>query len=103
MVQNSLQSVLRYARRLAESGQEATASDAELLNQFSLHRCDHSFARLVERHGSVVWGVCRRILPAAQDAEDCFQATFLVLARKACSLQGCDFLAAWLHRVAYRL
>jgi RNA polymerase sigma factor (sigma-70 family) len=103
MVPSSLHSVLRYARRLAESGQGEQPSDSTLLQQFSAQHCDHAFARLVERHGALVWGVCRRVLPGAQDAEDCFQATFLVLARKADTLRNCDSLAAWLHRVAYRL
>ena len=90
MVQSSLQNVLRYARRLTESGVGEQPSDATLLQQFSADQSDHAFARLVERHGSMVWGVCRRILQAAQDAEDCFQATFLVLARKANTLHNSD-------------
>ncbi len=103
MPQSSLQNVLRYARRMAEAGQGSPSSDADLLNHFSIHNDDGSFALLVERHGSMVWGVCRRVLDVVQDAEDCFQAAFLVLARKAHTLQKSESLGAWLHRVAYRL
>jgi RNA polymerase sigma factor (sigma-70 family) len=103
MAHSSLQNVLRFARRMAEAGQGSTSTDAELLKHFSIHNDDLSFAHLVERHGSMVWGVCRRILNHAQDAEDCFQAAFLVLARKAGTLQKDASLGAWLHRVAYRL
>ncbi len=103
MPHSSLQNVLRYARRMAEAGQGSPSSDADLLNHFSIHHDDGSFAVLVERHGSVVWGVCRRVLNVVQDAEDCFQAAFLVLARKAHTLQKGESLGAWLHRVAYRL
>ena len=103
MAHGSLQNVLRFARRMAEAGQGSTSTDADLLKHFSIHHDDQSFAHLVERHGSLVWGVCRRVLNHAQDAEDCFQAAFLVLARKAGTLQKDASLGAWLHRVAYRL
>ena len=103
MAHSSLQNVLRFARRMAEAGQGSTSTDADLLKHFSIHHDDLSFAYLVERHGSMVWGVCCRVLNHAHDAEDCFQAAFLVLARKAGTLQRDASLGAWLHRVAYRL
>jgi RNA polymerase sigma-70 factor (ECF subfamily) len=77
-------------------------ADGELLERFVL-RCDESaFTALVHRHGPMVLGVCRRILNDWQSAEDAFQVTFLVLARKADSLMRPGLLANWLHGVAYR-
>ena len=103
MADNSLQSVLRFARRMAEPSQHSVTADVDLLNQFSLEKNEHAFAILVQRHGSIVWGVCRRLLRGIQDTEDCFQAVFLVLARKAHTLHKGDSLGAWLHCVAYRV
>jgi RNA polymerase sigma factor (sigma-70 family) len=103
MADSSLQSVLRFARRMAEPSQKTPAADVDLLNQFSIENDERAFAILVQRHGSMVWGVCRRLLGGIQDAEDCFQAVFLVLARKAHTLNKGDSLGAWLHRIAYRL
>ena len=103
MASSSLQNVLRYARRLAVASQMAATVDADLLQLFALSQDERAFAVLVQRHGSMVWGVCRRLLENIQDAEDCFQAVFLVLARKAHTLRAGDALGGWLHRVACRL
>jgi RNA polymerase sigma factor (sigma-70 family) len=78
-------------------------SDRELLESFSRTRQESAFAVLVRRHGPLVWGVCRRVLLQAQDAEDVFQATFLVLARKASTVRWQEGVASWLYQVAFRL
>src|SRR5215472_6015997 len=77
-------------------------SDRELLDCFVQRRDDAAFAALVRRHGPMVLSVCRRVLRHAQDTEDAFQATFLVLARKAARLRRPELLANWLYGVAYR-
>ena len=76
------------------------ASDAQLLERYIASRDAGSFAAIVERHGPMVWGVCRRLLASHQDAEDAFQATFLVLVRKAASVLPRRMLGNWLHGVA---
>jgi RNA polymerase sigma factor (sigma-70 family) len=77
-------------------------TDGQLLRQFASGRDGSAFAALVRRHGPMVLGVCRRVLGHAQDAEDAFQATFLVLARKARSLADPEAVGPWLYGVAYR-
>ena len=76
---------------------------AELLDRFRANRDEAAFAALVARHGPMVLATCRRILPVGADADDAFQATFLVLARKASSIADPDRLAPWLHGVARRV
>jgi RNA polymerase sigma-70 factor (ECF subfamily) len=80
----------------------AALNDSDLLARFFREREDAAFATIVERHGPLVYGVCRRVLPDANDAEDAFQATFLVLVRKGAGLRDPGRLSSWLYGVAYR-
>lgn len=76
--------------------------DALLLRRFTKACDEAAFAELVRRHGGLVWGVCRRRLARREDAEDAFQATFLILAAKAGSIRSPEALPGWLHRTACR-
>lgn len=77
-------------------------SDGQHLGRFAARRDEAAFETLIRRHGPMVWGVCRRILRDHHDAEDAFQATFLVLARKAPSIADRELVANWLYAVAYK-
>ncbi len=92
----------RLARHLAAAvdRDDTGATDADLLARFLGNRDDAALAALVRRHAPMVWGVCRRLLTRPQDAEDAFQATFLVLVRKAGSISPRGAVGNWLHGVA---
>jgi RNA polymerase sigma factor (sigma-70 family) len=94
--------VVHYLRRVTAGTSGADLSDGQLLARFINGREESAFAALVQRHGPMVLGVCRRACGDWHAAEDAFQATFLVLARKASSLRRPERLAAWLHGVAHR-
>jgi RNA polymerase sigma factor (sigma-70 family) len=96
------QRLLQHIRRLAGDPQE-TLSDAELLHRFLVARDDSAFATVVQRHGPMVFSVCQSVLRQRHDAEDAFQAAFLILAQKAGSIRRHEGLAGWLQRVAYRV
>src|SRR5262245_47761198 len=90
----------RLATQLALHLTSSVRTDGELLAGFLNAGADSDFAELVRRHGPLVWGVCRRALPDPADAEDAFQAVFLVLVRRASGLTGSPTVGPWLHRVA---
>ena len=97
---------IRHMRTLFDVGAIGGQSDVRLLDQFSTgHReaAEAAFATLVERHGPMVLRVCRGVLGDSHDVHDAFQATFLVLVRKAGSLWVRDSLGPWLHGVALRV
>jgi RNA polymerase sigma factor (sigma-70 family) len=89
--------------RMLRSGCARGLSDQQLLDRFVTDRDEASFEVLVWRHGPTVLNVCRRMLRHEHDAEDAFQATFLILARKARSIGKRQAVGSWLHRVAYRV
>src|SRR5215831_18247728 len=93
--------VLSYLRAAAAPPEDA--ADQELLRRFRDERHEPAFAELLRRHGPMVLGVCRRLLHDLHDAEDAFQATFLVLARGARGIHKGDSLSGWLYGVCYRV
>ncbi len=105
-------SSLRQLRVLFTSGTATGLTDRQLLERYAAKRVESSeaataaevaFEALVDRHGAMVWGVCRRVLGDAHEVEDAFQATFLVLVRKAGSVRVEDSLGRWLYGVAHRV
>src|SRR5262245_6203440 len=94
--------VLRHIRRSERRRLFEVLTDAELLARFLTHRDEAAFEELVGRHGPMVRAVCRRVLGPTADADDAFQAAFLILIRKARSIRRTDLLANWLCAVAYR-
>ncbi len=92
-----------HVRSLARNGSDAAKADHELLQAFITSGDADSFQELLARHGPMVWRLCWRLLRQTQDVEDAFQATFVLLARRAASIRNCASLGGWLHGVAYRL
>jgi DNA-directed RNA polymerase specialized sigma24 family protein len=90
-------------RKLFESGPVFGLGESQLLRRFVETGDEQAFAALVARHGPMVFGVCRRALGQRADAEDAFQATFFILARKAASVRDGDRLGPWLYGVARRV
>ncbi|WP_422929509.1 sigma-70 family RNA polymerase sigma factor [Singulisphaera sp. PoT] len=98
--------VLEDLRTLYTLGNAGGRTDGQLVSAFlagDTHASEEAFGVLVGRHGSMVMGVCRRILMDRHAAEDAFQATFLVLARRARSIRRSESIGGWLHRVARRI
>src|SRR5438094_3304342 len=102
MANASPSTVLQHLHKLMAAQDTSQLEDRQLLERFTLRQEEAAFAALVRRHGALVLGVCQRVLRNRHDAEDAFQATFLVLARKATSICKQDSLAGWLYQVAYR-
>ncbi len=102
MATGPMRGVLRHLRGATLLRDAADVSDGQLLERFLARRDEAAFEALVRRHGPMVLGVCRRVLRDAHDAEDAFQATFLVLVRKARSVVPRERVGNWLHGVAYR-
>jgi RNA polymerase sigma factor (sigma-70 family) len=102
MSRSPLHSAACHLRRLTRPS-SGDRSDEELLEAFTLRHDEGAFTALVRRYSPLVMSVCRRALGHQQDAEDAFQATFLVLARKASSIRRQGALASWLHGVSQRI
>jgi RNA polymerase sigma factor (sigma-70 family) len=93
----------RFLCQVADPGWATGLSDGDLLERFRAHHDDLAFAALVRRHGAAVLSVCRGVLHHAQDTEDAFQATFLVLVRRCGSIRKRQSVGSWLYGVAYRV
>jgi RNA polymerase sigma factor (sigma-70 family) len=103
MVQDKLNVLIRNIHYVIGARQYRDTLDYDLLQRYASHRDEAAFAALLHRHGPMVLGVCRRVLHNAADADDAFQATFLVLVRKAKSIRKGASVGSWLHGVAFRV
>jgi RNA polymerase sigma factor (sigma-70 family) len=102
MPSTELNTLFKHIQRVT-AAPAAAFPDRFLLEQFLAERNEAAFRELLRRHGPMVLGVCRSMLRQEQDAEDAFQATFLVLARKADAIRKHDAVGSWLHGVAYQV
>jgi RNA polymerase sigma factor (sigma-70 family) len=103
MSRRPLDSLLRHLRHLVGSDPVEELEDSALLDRFVRQQDEAAFATLVERYGPLVLSLCRRLLGDVNDAEDAFQATFLVLARRAAAIRKQRSVGSWLYGVAYRI
>jgi RNA polymerase sigma factor (sigma-70 family) len=103
MASSTRSAALRQLGQLFETGTATGLDDRHLLERFVDRRDEVAFAAIIERHGPMVLGVCRAVLGNTAEVEDAFQATFLVLMRRAATIRGRDAIGGWLHRVAYRI
>jgi RNA polymerase sigma factor (sigma-70 family) len=97
-----LSEVVQHLRKVILLRDGAGLTDGQLLDYFIANRDEAAFSALLRRHAPMVWGVCRRVLHNPQDAEDAFQATFLVLVRKAASVMPRHLVGNWLYGVAHQ-
>src|SRR5271165_2648433 len=102
MASGQLNTVVRHLHKLNDAAEAGTASDAELLGRFAGRQEEAAFAALLRRHGPMVLSVCRRVLGNLHDAEDAFQATFLVLVRRAAAIAPQEMVGNWLYGVAHQ-
>jgi RNA polymerase sigma factor (sigma-70 family) len=103
MARGQLQPAIRQLLRLVSARRDGGLTDGQLLERFARQRDEAAFETLLWRHGLMVLRTCQRVLRCPQDAEDAFQATFLVLCRKASAVSNRDSVGGWLHKVAYRI
>ena len=103
MTKPALASMLHDLHRLAETADDRRQTDRQLLERFLNRRDETAFAVLVRRHGRLVLSACRRVLADEADIEDAFQATFLVLLRRASSVRWHESIGNWLFGVAHRV
>jgi RNA polymerase sigma factor (sigma-70 family) len=103
MAQTQLGVVLRHLHQMLGPSALDEPTDRDVLDRFAARRDEAAFEELLRRHGPMVLGVCRRLLGTPYDADDVFQATFLVLVHKAASIRKGTSLGCWLYGVAYRL
>jgi RNA polymerase sigma factor (sigma-70 family) len=102
MATSQMSEIIQHLRRTVLLRDGAGLTDGQLLEDYLSRRDQAALAALVRRHGPMVWGVCRRVLHNHHDAEDAFQATFLVLVRKAASIVPRQMVANWLYGVAHQ-
>lgn len=102
MATSRMNEVIQHLRRTVLLPEGAGLTDGQLLEDFISRRDEKALAVLVRRHAPMVWGVCLRVLRNHHDAEDAFQATFLVFVRKAASLASKELVANWLYGVAHQ-
>jgi RNA polymerase sigma-70 factor (ECF subfamily) len=102
MATSQMSEIIQYLRRALLPQDGAGLTDGQLLEDFISRQDEPALAALVRRHAPMVWGVCRRVLHNHHDAEDAFQATFLVFVRKAASIASRELLANWLYGVAHQ-
>src|SRR5579863_10421414 len=102
MTTSQMSGFIQHLRRAVFLRDGAGMTDGQLLEDYISRRDEAALAALVRRHGPMVWGVCRRVLRNYHDAEDAFQATFLVLVRRAASIASRKLVANWLYGVAHQ-
>src|SRR5438477_4844138 len=102
MAASKMSKIGQHLRRAVLPRDGAGLTDGQLLHDYLSRHEEAALAALVRRHGPMVWGVCRRVLRSYHDAEDAFQATFLVLLRRAASITSPELLANWLYGVAHQ-
>src|SRR5947209_6814088 len=103
MAQSSFGDILRHIHRMCAAQGTCDLTDRQLVERYLASQDESAITFLVRRHGPMVFGVCRRLLGDCHEAEDVFQATFLVLVRRISSIRRLESLASWLYGVAQRV